>query len=73
MGTNRFDMFNLVLEPWTPKEGYVKEIGSLGKLWVRIEGLPVHLWEMEILEQVGDACDGFLNVNAKTKALATLQ
>ena len=66
-------MLNLVLEPWTLKEGCVKEIDSLEKLWVRIVGLPVHLWEIEIMEQVGDACGRFLNVNTKTRALTTLQ
>ena len=40
---------------------------------MRIVGLPVHLWEFEILEQVGGACGGFLDVDTKTKALATLQ
>ncbi|RVW28746.1 hypothetical protein CK203_089262 [Vitis vinifera] len=41
--------------------------------WVRIVGLPVSLWERDILRRIGDACGGFLVVDSQTKKLEDLQ
>ena len=36
------------------------------KAWVRVVGLPVHLWSRKIMEKIGDACGGFLAVDEDT-------
>ncbi|RVW53777.1 Transposon TX1 uncharacterized 149 kDa protein [Vitis vinifera] len=41
--------------------------------WVRIVGLPVSLWERDILRRIGDACGGFLAIDSQTETLEDLQ
>ena len=43
------------------------------KVWVRIVGLPVSLWDRAILRRVGEECGGFLAVDTQTKKLEELQ
>ena len=35
--------------------------------WVRVMGLPLHLWTSETLKQIGDGCGGFLKVDEETR------
>ncbi|RVW88361.1 hypothetical protein CK203_040920 [Vitis vinifera] len=41
--------------------------------WVRVLGLPVSLWERDILKRIGDACGGFIDIDYKTEMLEDLQ
>ena len=34
--------------------------------WIRVVGLPLHLWTLEILKKIGDACRGFLALDKVT-------
>ena len=34
--------------------------------WIRVVGLPLHLWTPEILKKIGDACGGFLALDKVT-------
>ena len=34
--------------------------------WVRVIGLPLHLWTRETLKQIGDGCGGFQKVDEET-------
>ena len=34
--------------------------------WVRVVGLPLHLWTRETLKQIGDGCGDFLKVDKET-------
>ena len=42
------------------------------KAWVRVVGLPVHLWSRKVMEKIGDACGGFLAVDEDTDKLDEL-
>ena len=42
------------------------------KAWVRVVGLPVHLWSRKIMEKIRDACDDFLAVDKDTDTLVEL-
>ena len=42
------------------------------KAWVRVVGLPVHLWSRKIMEKIEDACDGFLAIDEDTDTLVEL-
>ena len=52
--------------------GYSSHGNSEEKAWVRVVGLPVHLWSRKILEKIGDVCDNFLKVDEDTNMLAEL-
>ena len=53
----------LNLERWRPESGCVKNKNLKKEAWVRVLGLPLHLWTSETLKQIGDGCGGFLKVD----------
>ena len=67
-GSKLFSCFDIALSQWNPREGWcLKEEGIPRETWVRIVGLPFHLWEVGILEQLGDACGGFVDADINTR------
>ena len=36
------------------------------EVWMRVVGLPLHLWTVETLRRIGDSCGGFLDVDRDT-------
>ena len=56
----------LNLERWRPESGCVKNKNLRKEAWVRVLGLPLHLWTRETLKQIGDGCGGFLKVDEET-------
>ena len=34
--------------------------------WIRVVGLPLHLWYREILKMIGDSCGGFVDLDRET-------
>ena len=63
----------LSLEKWRPERGCLLEGEKRSEAWVRIVGLPVSLWERDILRRIGDACGGFLAIDSQTETLEDLQ
>ncbi|RVW89154.1 hypothetical protein CK203_040262 [Vitis vinifera] len=50
------------------------KLGSiLSEAWVQIVGLPVSLWDRDILRRIGEECGGFLTVDSQTEKLEELQ
>ena len=45
----------------------------LKEVWVRVMGLPLHLWSREVFKKIGDCCGGFVAVDESTVALKELQ
>lgn len=46
--------------------------GTVGG-WVRILGLPLHLWDSEVFREIGDFCGGFVSVDVDTRQRKNLQ
>ena len=44
----------------TRKESLAKEV------WVRVVGLPLHLWSREVFKRIGECCGGFVVVDEET-------
>ena len=64
---------NLVhLRTWGEDMGCSSQGFSEEKAWVRVVGLPVHLWSRTVMEKIGDACGGFLAVDEETDELGEL-
>ena len=63
----------LRVEKWSPETGCVMEGEARSEAWVRIVGLPVSLWDWDILRRVGEECGGFLAVDTQTEKLEELQ
>ncbi|KAL6338912.1 hypothetical protein AAG906_024063 [Vitis piasezkii] len=60
------------LEKWRPETGCLME-GRKSEAWVRVVGLPVSLWDRDILRRIGEECGGFLAVDSQTEKLEELQ
>ena len=71
-GRRRFRANLVHLRTWGEYLGCSSQGNSKEKAWVRVVGLPVHLWSRKILEKIGDACGGFLPVDEDTDMLAEL-
>ncbi|KAJ9700790.1 hypothetical protein PVL29_006215 [Vitis rotundifolia] len=61
------------LEKWRRETGCQMEGERIGEAWVRIVGLPVVLWDQEILRRVGEECGGFLAIDSQTEKMEELQ
>ena len=66
-GRRSFRGGRLNLERWSPDSGCVKRKNQMNKLWVRIVGLPLHLWTCEVLRMIGDGCGGYLATDEDTR------
>ena len=65
-GSNLFRRGVLSLERWRLESGCVKSKNLVNEAWVRMVGLPLHLWTCEALKQIGNGCGGFLKVDTET-------
>ena len=57
----------LQLERWNPYSGCIRRRGSAQEEWIRVVGLPLHLWKTEVLKRIGDACGGYLAIDKITE------
>ena len=57
---------SLNLEWWTLDSGYAKSKEEVKEAWIRVVGLPLHLWSYEVLKMIGDSCRGFLAIDKDT-------
>ena len=71
-GKRRFGTNLVHLRTWGEDMGCSSQGNSEEKAWVRVVGLPVHLWSRKIMEKIGDACGGFLTVDEDTDKLGEL-
>ena len=54
------------LEWWSPATGCEGRTVQDSEVWVRIFGLPLHLWTEDILKKLGDRCGGFVVMDKET-------
>ncbi|RVW60788.1 hypothetical protein CK203_033504 [Vitis vinifera] len=65
--------FDIQLEKWSQRTGCLMEEEKEREAWVRILGLPISLWDRDILRKIGEGCGGFLDIDAKTERMEELQ
>ena len=46
---------------------------STNEVWVRVVGLPLHLWSTEVLKRIGDGCGGFVVADENSFSSSELQ
>ena len=46
----------LCLEKWNPKVSCFRKDCHASEVWVKVLGLPLHLWSHEVLKKIGDSC-----------------
>ena len=50
----------LQLERWRHDICCAESSKQLGKAWVRVVGLPIHLWSKKLLKRIGESCGAFI-------------
>ena len=63
----------LFLEKWHPEVGCFCNGAFANEAWVKVVGLPLHLWNHEVFKLIGDGCGGFIVVDNKTDSMVELQ
>lgn len=62
-GDRRFRKRLISLDRWHHETGCMVQEETYKELWVRVLGLPLHLWSREVLIKIGDCCGGFVEVD----------
>ena len=56
----------LHLEWWNPTIDCARRKDQAKEAYIRVVGLPLHLWTEEILRRLGNSCGGFVAVDNDT-------
>ena len=72
-GSRKIKVNFLHLARCTPEAGCFLKSDVVKEVWVRVLGLPLHLWSQEVLKKTGDCCGGFVAVDNDTAFLSNLQ
>ena len=59
-GTGSFGGFPIFFREWGKDVGCTEGRERSKLVWVRLLGLPLHLWSRPILKRIGDVCGGFI-------------
>ena len=62
----------LHLIKWSRDLGSLENSNYVREAWVRVLGLPAHLWSHSILKKIGDGCGGFIAVDKVTASSSEL-
>ena len=65
-GTGRFGGFPISLREWGKDVRCLVGRERCRTVWVRLLGLPLHLWSRPILKRIGDKCGGFVAEDENT-------
>ena len=63
----------IILDKWNPEVGCSCKKSNADEAWVRVVGLPLHLWSFEVFKRIRDGCGGFVAVDEDTRSLTELQ
>ena len=72
-GVNWFNSKSFFLEWWNLLATCLKKDRGKCKVWVRILGLPLHLWGKALFKRLGEACGRFVTVDEDTMERRNLQ
>ena len=68
-GKGKFGGFPIYLREWGKDVGCKVGSERCRTAWVRLLGLPLHLWSHSILKRIGDKCGGFDAVDENTACM----
>ena len=63
----------LFLGKWHPEVGCFCNGANANEAWVRVVGLPLHLWSREVFKLIGDGYGGLIAMDENTDFMAELQ
>ncbi|WJZ84312.1 hypothetical protein VitviT2T_003921 [Vitis vinifera] len=72
-GSRRFKDREFLLQRWGRAVGCTWKESHAKEMWVRVVGLPLHLWSREVFKRIRDCCGGFVAVDEETTLFSQLQ
>ncbi|WMV36519.1 hypothetical protein MTR67_035672 [Solanum verrucosum] len=66
MGDWRRQGSRLKLQWWSPTIGAFPITHEFEWFWIRVLGLPLHLWSRPIMKEIGDRCGGWIETEEET-------
>ncbi|RVW30578.1 hypothetical protein CK203_086079 [Vitis vinifera] len=62
-----------LLQKWGPEVGCFRNGSHAKEVWVKVVGLPLHLWSREVFKSIGESCGGFIAFDEETTFISQLQ
>nr|CAN79200.1 hypothetical protein VITISV_034334 [Vitis vinifera] len=72
-GSRSLQMREFFLQKWGPEVGCCRNGSHPKDVWVKVVGLPLHLWSREVFKSIGERCGGFIAVDEDTTFFSELQ
>lgn len=66
-GSWRWKNPNFNLEWWNPKLGSIPNSTIVNETWIRVIGIPLHLWSQKVFQQIRDFCGGRIETEEETE------
>ena len=60
----------IIFDRWNLEVGCLCKDSIANEAWVRVVGLSLHLWSLEVFKRIGDGCGGFVAVDEDTGSLS---
>uniref|UniRef100_M1AGV7 DUF4283 domain-containing protein n=1 Tax=Solanum tuberosum TaxID=4113 RepID=M1AGV7_SOLTU len=57
----------LLLAWWFPKAGAFPDHKTFNWFWIRVLGLPLHLWSEKVMKEIGEKCGGWIENKEETE------
>ena len=61
-----------LLQKWKPEVGCFWNGNHAKEVWVKVVGLPLHIWSREVFKRSGESCGGFIAVDEETTFFSQL-
>ncbi|RVW69750.1 Glycerol-3-phosphate acyltransferase, chloroplastic [Vitis vinifera] len=58
----------IILDRWNPEVGCLCKNSNADEAWVRVVGLPLHLWSLEVFKRIGDGCGVVVGISTLVHA-----
>ena len=71
-GSRCFKEREFPLHKWGPEVGCFRNESHAKEVWVKVVGLPLHLWSREVFKSIGERCGGFLAIDEETTFFSQL-
>ncbi|KAG5585484.1 hypothetical protein H5410_045918 [Solanum commersonii] len=66
-GQWRWKNCNFYLEWWNPLIGSIPNSLTCKETWIRVVGIPLHLWSQKVFQEIGGVCGGWIATEEETK------
>nr|XP_033509990.1 uncharacterized protein LOC117274746 isoform X2 [Nicotiana tomentosiformis] len=57
----------LQLEWWNPMAGYISNAIEIKETWIKVVGIPLHLWSQRSFQEIGEFCGGWVATEEETE------